>query len=274
MTYHRIEMNNYSIDSIFDNDYRLYDTRINILQQEFKSVLMRSFSNFNETEDFRIMCDISAEANTLPPNLENMYRIWNHYIFPQSICIDIPENVCTRDIIQILNDKIKFHEFYKDSRKLESKDFYTYKYCVILAGFNIIYKILDKLLLGNHTYHPISFICLNDRISDYSIYGEFHILYQINIPLRFFLDLVYNIPIFEHTQESEMSYSYFWYKIWNIYVNIVDFIRKKQPYLIEEYLNRSNQKDSVNKKQIISMIETINLNDNTLNSIYNIIEFN
>lgn len=268
-----IEINNNNISPWNRVDKHSFNYNMSILTQNFKQnerikKYLEDYLNQNDIRNFNLNRDF------FPPDEEKFHRIWNNYIFPdnQYVFIGIPDSFNFRSTIELLSSKILFHKFYKDKIKLQNEDIYVYAYCVILAGLNILSNIFNTSSINNIYYHPISYLCFDDSGITNCTCSMQGSLYKASIYVDTFFNLIEKVPIPDDTGETSVSYSNFWHQLWLIYYNSkFQPTKKNNPSLTDEYINRYQNKENISKQHIISMIENSRLSNDTLNSIYNII---
>lgn len=234
-------------------------------------------------------------SNTIfPPVRRTIDRIWRDYIYPvdtvsQNQFFDISPTTSSNTILDILSNNVRFDNF---NRVLRIRDRISYKYCVLIAAFNVLYQIFkfhEECGIfdppNRYRFFPIDHIILNpfhsSTTNTISRIGTNS--YKFNIHIEKFLQLFLSVPMPE-TIDIRNKYLYFWSNVWQCYYDSMcinggfgffqDSRRtSRTPRLMEEYFRREVKQLFISKEQLISMISESVLPEKVLNSIYDIVTY-
>ena len=287
----RIETNNsiapWMISRV-SNAERSY--QINGLRQQARNRL--AYRYYHERHVTNSSSEFISMEMIFPLIRRTLDRVWRDYIFPVDMVARdqnfvITSTISSNSILSLLADHVRFDTF-SVNRSLCRRDLYPYKYCVLIAGFNILHQIFkfqaECGMLDLHRYFPIDHILCNYTNNPCGIITRLgRNSYKIDMGIEKFIELINYIPTPGFVRGSYEQYLDLWSAFWLYYKNCVfqnppgfpERLRHRRrirtPLLMEEYFRREIKQAFISKEQVIAMISESLLPEKVLNSIHDIV---
>lgn len=259
---------NQNVSLLKDKFYRTHFAQ-NVISDNY----IKSLSFFSK-ESGAIFNEIKELQITFPLNQKLFNVVWKNDILDDNLflifCSHV-KNIRNHDFILIdsLAKTFHFDMYFLDAINKSAKEIYYYKYCVLVAAYNILCIIFDnkKLIHNIRLFRSENKIEQNESSNELEI-NSWHLSYFDFIMLLKYIPILNNTT-FNLSKTISLYFDFWKSMLYHYNKSITDTYSDK---LLAHYESKIDNNNSFNKKELLLLIKNNNLSDNALSIIDKVVK--